>query len=156
MLKPIQRLILLFMLYSSPGFAGVEYRQFDNPEQKQAYNNLISELRCLVCQNQTIADSNADLAKDLRRQVYEMLQQGKSQQDIVDFMTERYGDFVMYRPPFNAKTVILWVGPLVFVVIGLITLIIISRRKKKPSPEQGLSDQDKERIHSLLEEGEES
>ncbi len=144
------------MLSNSVSIAGVEYRKFDNPKQEQAYNNLIAELRCLVCQNQNIADSNADLAKDLRRQVYEMLQQGKSQQDIADFMTQRYGDFVMYRPPFSVKTMILWLGPLVFVVIGLSTLFIISRRKKQAIPEQRLNPEKKARIHSLLEEGDDS
>ncbi len=147
-------LSILLLFYSSFVLAAVEYRQFDNPEQEQAYHHLISELRCLVCQNQTIADSNADLAKDLRRQVYEMLQQGKTRQQIVHFMTQRYGDFVMYRPPFKAKTAILWLGPLIFVGIGLLALIIISRRKNSSVSEQKLSEQDKARIDSLLEEGE--
>lgn len=152
----LKLIILSFLLYNSIGFAGVEFRQFDNPEQEQAYNNLISELRCLVCQNQTIADSNADLAQDLRRQVYEMLQQGKSQQDIVDFMTQRYGDFVMYRPAFNTKTALLWLGPVAFAIFGLIVLIIISRRKKSTTENNVLSTEKKAKISQLLEKGDES
>jgi cytochrome c-type biogenesis protein CcmH len=123
--------IAFLLLLSNMASAGVEYRQFANPEQQEAYEDLTSELRCLVCQNQTIADSNAELAADLRRQVYEMLQQGKSKQDIAQFMTDRYGDFVLYKPPFKLKTGLLWLGPVAFLVIGLIALFLFARRKKK-------------------------
>ena len=106
----MKHLSIVFLLaLAGMACAGVEYRQFANPEQQAAYENLTSELRCLVCQNQTIADSNAELAADLRRQVYEMLQQGKSKQDIALFMTDRYGDFVLYNPPFKLKTGLLWI-----------------------------------------------
>ncbi len=145
--------IVFFVLFSSFYWAAVEFRQFDDPQQEQQYQELINELRCLVCQNQTIADSNADLAKDLRRQVYEMLQQGKSQQEIVDFMTRRYGDFVLYNPPLKAKTMILWLGPAVFIVIGLLVLWIISRRKLSQK-ELSLSEQEEKRIRQLLEQEE--
>ncbi len=131
---------LLFAL-SLNSYAGVEYKKFDTPEQEQAYKILIEELRCLVCQNQTIADSNAELAQDLRRQVYEMLQQGKSREEIADFMTQRYGDFVLYNPPFKVKTGVLWLGPVVFLFIGLVVLILYGR-KKKLAPEQSLTEQE--------------
>jgi cytochrome c-type biogenesis protein CcmH len=108
----------------------VDAYQFSNPEQQAAYNSLVSELRCLVCQNQTIGDSNAELAADLRRQVYEMLQQGKSKADIQQFMTERYGDFVLYNPPFKATTGILWLGPVAFLAVGLLTVFLFIRHKK--------------------------
>jgi cytochrome c-type biogenesis protein CcmH len=146
-------LLVLLALFSSFSWAAVEYRQFNDRQQEQRYQKLINELRCLVCQNQTIADSNADLAKDLRRQVYEMLQQGKSQQEIIDFMTRRYGDFVLYNPPLKAKTMILWIGPAVFIIIGLIVLWIISRRKLTQS-EISLSEQEEKRIRQLLEQEE--
>jgi len=92
---------------------------------------IAAELRCLVCQNQTIADSHAGLAIDLRQQVREMLQQGQSEPQIIDYMTARYGDFVLYRPPFKATTVLLWVGPGVMVVAGLATLFIVLRRRSR-------------------------
>jgi cytochrome c-type biogenesis protein CcmH len=92
---------------------------------------LSSELRCLVCQNQTIADSHADLAVDLRRQVREMLQAGQSEQQVIDFMTARYGDFVLYRPPFKPLTALLWVGPVLMVVVGLGTLFVVLRRRNR-------------------------
>ncbi len=150
--------ILILMVFSYGCFAGVEYKKFNNPEQEQIYKVLIEELRCLVCQNQTIADSNAELAKDLRRQVYEMLQQGKSQQEIVDFMIQRYGDFVMYNPPFKLKTGLLWIGPVIFLLIGLILLIVLSRRKKgrekaEPSIEEKAK---KDKVKTLLSKGEQS
>ncbi len=146
--------LLFLALFMSYGQAGVEYRKFDNAEQEQTYQGLISELRCLVCQNQTIADSNADLAKDLRRQVYEMLRQGKGRQEIVDFMTQRYGDFVMYRPPFSAKTLLLWLGPVLFVAAGLAALVVVSRRRRTAA--EGLTPEKRARIDALLEEGDES
>lgn len=145
-------IILLLMVYSSS--YAVDYHQLSDPEQQKNYETLISELRCLVCQNQTIADSNAELAADLRRQVYEMLQQGKTKQEIADFMTARYGDFVLYNPPFKAKTGILWLAPVIFLLIGLIVVFLFVRRKKTASAE--LSPEKKEKIRRLLEKGDAS
>ncbi|QPK64399.1 cytochrome c-type biogenesis protein CcmH [Methylomonas sp. LL1] len=147
--------LMLLWLIALPLRAVVEYHPFDNPEKEQAYQTLISELRCLVCQNQTIADSNADLAKDLRRQVYEMLQQDKTEQEVVDFMTQRYGDFVMYRPAFTLKTGLLWLGPIVFLLIGIITVAILARNKKAASQDIGLDRQQQNRLDDILQKGEE-
>lgn len=95
-----------------------------------------SELRCLVCQNQTIADSHADLAVDLRRQVREMLQAGQTEQQITDYMTARYGDFVLYRPPFKPATALLWIGPAVMVFVGLGALFLVLRRRSRMAADQ--------------------
>lgn len=149
-MKTLHALILSLFVYQAQ--AEIEYRDFKQPEQEQAYQTLISELRCLVCQNQTIADSNADLAKDLRRQVYEMLQQGKSRQDIVDFMTDRYGDFVMYKPALKLKTLLLWLGPVLFLVIGLATVWVL-RSKIGVSEDQSLTKQQQAKLNSILEKG---
>jgi cytochrome c-type biogenesis protein CcmH len=92
---------------------------------------IASELRCLVCQNQTIADSHADLAIDLRAQVRELLQKGQTNQQITDYMTARYGDFVLYRPPFKNTTALLWVGPGVMLVAGLLVLVLVLRRRSR-------------------------
>jgi cytochrome c-type biogenesis protein CcmH len=97
---------------------------------------ITSELRCLVCQNQTIADSHAELAVDLRNQVREMLQKGQTEEQITKYMTDRYGDFVLYRPPFNAATALLWFGPGFMVVGGLIALFLILRRRSRMAPEK--------------------
>lgn len=147
--------IVFLLILSGIACAGVEFREFANPEQQAAYENLTSELRCLVCQNQTIADSNAELAADLRRQVYEMLQQGKSKQDIAQFMTDRYGDFVLYNPPFKLKTGLLWIGPAAFLLIGLISVFLFTRRKKTAASVQ-ISAEQQQKIRSLLEEGDHS
>ncbi|PPK77725.1 cytochrome c-type biogenesis protein CcmH [Methylobacter tundripaludum] len=152
--------IIFLLILSGIACASVEFRQFANPEQQEAYETLTSELRCLVCQNQTIADSNAELAADLRRQVYEMLQQGKSKQDIAQFMTDRYGDFVLYNPPFKLKTGLLWMGPVVFLLIGLIAVFLFARRKKTASvlhSSTGNENAEKlAKIRNLLEKGDQS
>lgn len=145
-------LILLFTI-AMPLSAAVEYHPFDDPKREEAYQTLISELRCLVCQNQTIADSNADLAKDLRNQVYGMLQQGKSKEDVVDFMTQRYGDFVLYRPAFNVKTGLLWLGPGLFLLIGIVTVVVLARGKKAKTEAAELDSQQQRRLDELLQKG---
>ncbi|MDD1614196.1 MAG: cytochrome c-type biogenesis protein CcmH [Methylococcaceae bacterium] len=140
----------------------VDFRQLSDPEQQETYETLTKELRCLVCQNQTIADSNAELAADLRRQVYEMLQQGKSKQEVIQFMTDRYGDFVLYKPPFKGKTSVLWIAPVVFLLMGLITVFFFIRRKKAAANQQtkaGALETDIEKqkkIRSLLGKGDPS
>jgi cytochrome c-type biogenesis protein CcmH len=123
-------LILLLGLTTTTVQARVEVHTFDNPEQEVRYNQLIAELRCLVCQNQNLADSNAELAVDMRRKTYEMVREGHSKKEVADFMVERYGEFVLYRPPFNANTVLLWIGPFVILIAGVsIMLRTIARRR---------------------------
>ncbi|MEQ1544503.1 cytochrome c-type biogenesis protein [Methyloglobulus sp.] len=128
MIKPW--LYALLLMISMQGFA-IDDHQLADPEQQKTYELINSELRCLVCQNQTIADSNAELAADLRRQVFEMLQQGKSKDEIIQFMTDRYGDFVLYNPPLKTKTALLWLGPIAFLITGLIMIFWFIRRKKQ-------------------------
>jgi cytochrome c-type biogenesis protein CcmH len=142
-------LLIFFLIVNLNSFAAVEIRQFDDPQHEQDYKKLISELRCLVCQNQTIADSNADLAKDLRRQVYEMIQQGKSQQEINDYMLARYGDFVLYRPPLKAKTWLLWAGPVILLFMGLCFLFVYARGRTK-EPDLVLTEHQKKKLDQLL------
>lgn len=153
----IYHLFILFII-SFNALAAVEYKKFNTPQQEEEYKILIEEIRCLVCQNQTIADSNADLAKDLRRQVYEMLLKGQSKDEIADFMTQRYGDFVLYNPPFKFKTGLLWMGPIAFLLIGLIILIVYSHKNKTTEAPDSNADQSakKEKIKALLEDGDRS
>jgi cytochrome c-type biogenesis protein CcmH len=107
---------------------------------------ITSELRCLVCQNQTIADSHADLAVDLRQQVREQLRAGRSDREIIDYMTARYGDFVLYRPPFKATTALLWLGPALMLVIGAGVLIVVLRRRSKLSADAFEAEDDDDLI----------
>ena len=157
----MKRLLIILFLLSVNSYA-VDTRQLSDPKQQESYEILTKELRCLVCQNQTIADSNADLAADLRRQVYEMLEKGKSREEIVQFMTDRYGDFVLYKPAFAGKTTLLWIAPVIFLLMGLITVFFFIRRKNASANlnDQAGSlqiDQDKQKkIRNLLEKGDAS
>lgn len=140
---------VLLILFSSALSARIETHVFNSPEDEARYQVLTEELRCLVCQNQNLADSNAELAQDLRRQTYEMVQAGKSNEEIVAYMVQRYGDFVLYRPPFRPATLLLWIGPFVFLAIGVVILLgFIRRRTKTDSTE--LSQEDIERAEQLL------
>jgi cytochrome c-type biogenesis protein CcmH len=111
---------------------------------------LSEQLRCLVCQNQSIAESNAELAVDLRRQISEQIAAGKSDSEIVDFMVQRYGDFVLYRPPFKASTVLLWLGPAALLVLGFWVLRRVLRQRQRADEDQPLSDDDRARAGRLL------
>ncbi|WP_130536735.1 cytochrome c-type biogenesis protein CcmH [Thiomicrorhabdus indica] len=125
---------LLASFFLTLSHASIETYQFDNPQQEADYKELIFELRCLVCQNQNLADSNAGLAKDLREQVHKLLVEDKaSKQDVIDYMVARYGEFVLYKPPVESHTLLLWAGPLLFLVIGLIALLrFINAQKNAP------------------------
>jgi cytochrome c-type biogenesis protein CcmH len=130
--------ILLLLLLISAWHAGpltaAEARPVsEDPALEQRVMQISNELRCLVCQNQTIADSNADLAIDLRKQVREQLSQGKSEQEILDYMVQRYGDFVRYRPPVKMQTLVLWMGPFLLLAGGLFALMRFLRRRRQSS-----------------------
>lgn len=107
-----------------------------NPKLEARMLAIATELRCLVCQNQTIADSHAPLALDLRQQVRELIEKGKTDAEIIAYMTDRYGDFVLYRPPFKTTTALLWVGPGVLLVAGLAVLVLVLRRRSRLSADR--------------------
>ena len=104
---------------------------FDDPAQQSRYNDLIHQLRCVQCRSQSIADSNVSLAADLRRQVRELMAAGKSDAQILQYMTDRYGDYVLYDPPVKPQTWLLWAAPLLFVIIGGITAVVVIVRKSR-------------------------
>ena len=141
-------LILLLVFSSAAALAGEAKPVADDPALEERVTAVASELRCLVCQNQTLADSNAPLAVDLRNQIREQLAAGASEREVVDFMVARYGDFVLYRPPFKATTLALWIGPFVFLLAGAWLLRRLLRRRA-PAPE--LSEADRARAAKLLE-----
>lgn len=143
-------LIFLFVFFSSSVFAApVIVYKFDSKEHEEIFYRLSDELRCLVCQNQNIAESNSELALDLRRQVYEMLQEGHSEEAIVDFMVERYGDYVLFNPQFKPLTWLLWLGPLVIFIASLIYAIRIVASKRKEVVDENLSAEELERLKQL-------
>jgi cytochrome c-type biogenesis protein CcmH len=145
----IVALVVTLLLSATNVFARIDTYEFSDPGQEKLYHELTQELRCLVCQNQNIADSNAELAKDLRRKTYEMVIKGEDKDQIVDFMVARYGDFVMYKPPFKASTAILWLGPVIIFVLGLVMLIRIIRRRPA-SAEPLLTEEQRRRAEQLL------
>jgi len=136
---------LFFLLIASLSFAVLA----QDADLDKRVNALAVELRCLVCQNQTLADSNAPLAVDLRNQIREQLEAGKSEQDVVDFLVARYGDFVLYRPPLKASTVALWAGPFLILVFG--AWLLVRRIRKRPAAEPELSEAERARAAKLLE-----
>lgn len=115
----IRRLFLMIsLLISSLVFSNTMY-PFDTEKQDAQFNHLLRELRCLVCQNQDLVDSNAGLAKDLREEVYQWVRAGKTDSEIIDFLTSRYGDFILFNPPVKSVTALLWIGPVLFLFMGL-------------------------------------
>lgn len=121
--------ILLLSIFSANLYAVDKNPiDFSNAEEEQRFAELIKELRCVVCQNQAVADSNAELAQDVRDLVRNQIVEGQTDQQITDFLVERYGEFVLYNPPLNPKTYVLWLGPLVLVLIALIVLVYLIRR----------------------------
>jgi len=127
---------------------------FDTQAQEQRFQTLISELRCPKCQNQNIADSDAPIAMDLRNEIFRMLEEGKSNEEIIDFLVSRYGDFVLYKPPLTSRTLLLWYGPagLLLIGFGVLGVIVLRRRgQNKDRSAAGLSVDEQARLAALLE-----
>ncbi|MFD2112621.1 cytochrome c-type biogenesis protein [Thiorhodococcus fuscus] len=122
---------------------------FEDPAKTHEFRDLVGKLRCLVCQNESLAGSQASVAQDLRNEVYRMMREGKSRQEVIDFLVERYGDFVLYDPPIKPSTYVLWFGPFLFVGFGAFLLLRTLQRKKE-EPEQELSETEQERLRQLL------
>ena len=151
----IQRLGLVLLLLLAPMVhAAIDTYEFANDEQRQRFYQLSRELRCPKCQNQDIADSDAPIAMDLRREVYRMLNEGKKDEEIIDFMVARYGDFVRYKPALTPATAILWFGPGVILVGGFVVLLIMLRRRLRETgntADESMSQDEQVRLQSLLE-----
>lgn len=144
------------MMVSLSAFATIEVYDFETLEQEQQFQELGATLRCPKCQNNTIADSNAELAQDLRQKVYEMTKAGKSKSEIVDYMIARYGNFVTYNPPFTLGTAILWLGPISVLVIGFTVIVLRSRRKSRNAANSiPWNDEQEARLAALLKEEQE-
>ena len=120
------------------------------PEYEERYQDILHELRCLVCQNQTLGDSNSELANDLRVEVKEMLESGASDKEIISFMSDRYGDFVLYKPPVKPRTFLLWFGPFLILLLGLIVAMSFVRKQAKVNSGKQLDADDQARLDNLL------
>jgi cytochrome c-type biogenesis protein CcmH len=145
-------LAVLLLALSGAAIGGEAAPAARDPALEQRVMDLAGELRCLVCQNQTLADSNADLAVDLRGQIREQLKAGATERQVVDFMVARYGDFVLYRPPLKASTALLWFGPFALLVLGVFLLVRRIRRQAGEAPP--LSEAERLRAARLLDSAE--
>jgi len=141
-------LLLGSVLFSTNGQAAIDTFEFDNAQQEKTFHELTKLLRCPKCQNQNIADSNAELAKDLRNKTYELVKQGQSKEQVVDYMVARFGNFVRYDPPVTPATIFLWLGPLLFIIFGL--LVLFKQIKKQRSKTTHLDDQEQQKLQALL------
>lgn len=155
-MRLLSRILLSFILLSSVAAMSLAQlkRPISNeppdPAVEQRLAKLSQELRCLVCQNETLADSRADLAEDLRDEIRTQIRAGKSDQEIIAFLTQRYGEFILYRPPVRPKTYLLWFGPFVLLVAGLVILFRYVKRRRDMIEEQPLSDADRADVEKLL------
>ncbi|NOT22986.1 MAG: cytochrome c-type biogenesis protein CcmH [Nitrospiraceae bacterium] len=150
------RWLYLVVVLLFPGLAAAAYEASplaENPQVEARLKALAVELRCLVCQNQTLADSNAPLAEDLRREVREMIVKDMSDKEIIDFLVTRYGDFVLYRPPLKTSTTLLWVGPFLLLIGGATALVFALRRRQRKLTEVSLSEAEHNRVAQMLSEG---
>ncbi len=144
-------LVVWLLLGTTPlsATATLESFKFDTEAEEQHFKDLIAELRCLVCQNQSLADSDAELAHDLRAEVYGMVQEGRSDAEIIDFLVNRYSDFVLYKPPLKPSTYLIWFGPFVLLAIAALLLLRALRRQRK-APVAEISAADRARLDALL------
>lgn len=146
-------LVFIIMLMPWPVMAGEAQPLVADPVAEARLKHLAVELRCLVCQNQTLADSNAPLAEDLRREVREMIAKDMTDRQIIEFLVERYGDFVLYRPPWKLSTTFLWIGPFLLLGVGASVLVRYIRRKAQQPTDQPVTEEERERIARLLSQG---
>lgn len=152
-MKQLIQGVLLVLCLAGTAHAAIDAYEFRDETERQRYRTLVEELRCPKCQNQNIADSNAPIAMDLRREIFRMLEEGKSNEQIVDYLVDRYGDFVRYKPPVNGKTLLLWYGPIALLVLGFVVLAVILRRRSRGSEAQAtnsLSEAERTRLATLL------
>ena len=152
-MKRLIHAALLGLALVTSAQAAIDTYEFRDEAERERYRTLTEELRCPKCQNQNIADSNAPIAMDLRQEIFRMLEEGRSNDQIVDYLVDRYGDFVRYKPPVNAKTLLLWYGPAGLLVLGfgVLTVILVRRRRVEKTPDANtLSETERERLAQLL------
>ncbi|MEB8192814.1 cytochrome c-type biogenesis protein CcmH [Raoultella terrigena] len=142
---------VMALLLSGSALGAIDTWQFKNEAQEQAFREVTSQLRCPKCQNNSIADSNAMIAADMRLKVYELQQQGQSKEQIVAYMVARYGNFVSYEPPLTAGTILLWLIPGLFVIVG--GGVLVARARRRDTTDAALSEQERQRLAALLKKG---
>ena len=142
--------VALLVMVQVAAFAREAAPAADDPMLEERLMTLAGDLRCLVCQNQTLAESNAELAADLRNEIREQMRRGASDQDVIDYLVARYGDFVLYRPPLKATTLLLWSGPAILLLIGIMLMMRSLARRRGQMAEAPLTEAERARAHALL------
>ena len=151
MRKLILPLFFIFSVFNSVVSHAIDSFEFDNLKQEQTFHDLTKVLRCPKCQNQNISDSNAELAKDLRNKTYQLIKEGKTEDEVIDYMVARFGNFVRYDPPITPATIFLWLGPVFFILFGFFVLYKQAQRKSKTEDE--LDSEEENRLKEILKEG---
>jgi cytochrome c-type biogenesis protein CcmH len=146
----VAAVFLLLLAAIAPTFAREAAPAADDPVLEQRLMALSAELRCLVCQNQSLADSHADLAVDLRNQIREQMRAGKSDEQIRAWLTQRYGDFVLYRPPVKSSTLLLWFGPFALLAVSVTLFLAYLRRRRREAARPPLTDEERARAEALI------
>lgn len=152
-MKRLKSLFIFFVAsFSAFSFAAIDALEFESVQQEESYHKLTEELRCPQCQNNNIADSNALIAQDMRKKVFALLKEGKEEQEIVDYMVDRYGDFVTYNPPFKVSTILLWLAPLFVLGVALVRIFRPAPRIEKTfSVSTSLNQEEEARLKAILE-----
>lgn len=145
-------ILILALLCCVKAYAAIDPYEFDNEAQHERYQHFIDDMRCPKCQNQNLAGSDAPIANDLRHELQRLLKEGKTDREITDYMVSRYGEFILYEPPFDKRTAALWLAPIAFFVVGIAVLINVARRRAatKTSPE--LTAEEQAKLQQLLSE----
>ncbi len=139
--RALGALLLALLFFTGIALAqAIDPLPFKNHAEEVRFQNLTRELRCLVCQNENLADSNADLARDLRHEVFELMQSGKSDDEIKQYLVDRYSDFVLYDPPVKSSTLLLWFGPLAILLAGAVVVVVTVRRRSRVAPVAAVDD----------------
>src|SRR5437763_1826803 len=142
--------IFILLIFVGLAATAKQAQSVEDPAIEQRMQALTQQLRCLVCQNETLADSQADLAADLRQQIREQMKAGRSDQEIIGFLTQRYGDFILYKPPVKATTYLLWFGPFVLLIAGTLVLFRFLKRRREMIQEQPLTANEHKRAEEIL------
>ena len=143
-------LALFIVLLASPASAVIESYAFDSAEQEQRYQHFTAELRCPKCQNQNLADSSSPISEDLRRELHRLIQAGNTDEEITEFMVSRYGEFILYRPPLDRNTAVLWLFPIFLLLIAAIVLMVMLKRSQVSAPAADMSEDRQRQASALL------
>lgn len=143
-------LFILISLANAQTLAAIDPYEFENETQRERYQHFIEDLRCPKCQNQNLAGSDAPIATDLRHQLQRLLKEGKTDGEITEYMVSRYGEFILYEPPFDKKTAVLWLAPIAFFLVGVAVLANIARRRSASKISSELSEEEQEKLKKLL------